>query len=87
MKTVSQLQVDHFHQKAAGRLMKFYKTGFINLFLPEVSKLLKERRLPGKAVLNLDDFSGHSSETELTNGDIVVKFVPSNTKASIQRTD
>jgi hypothetical protein len=55
-----------------------FENWFHKHFLPEVRAFLKERRLPQKAVLLIDNAPSHPKESVLTSDDgiILVKFLP-----------
>jgi hypothetical protein len=62
---------------------------FCKHFVPEVQAFLKERGLPLKAVLLIDNDPSHPRDSVLTSDDglIIVKFLPPNVTAIIQPMD
>lgn len=66
-----------------------FKEWFFCIFVPEVTKYLKSKNLPVKAMLLLDNATCHLSKVELTteDGRISVYFFPPNTTAILQPLD
>lgn len=75
--------------KNAWQTTFLFKEWFFNEFVPSVRKHFKEKKLPERALLLLDNASSHSDETELQteDGNIKVMFFPPNTTPILQPMD
>lgn len=81
------LPVYYTHQKSAWMDSTLFKTWFYDKFVPAVTRFLRNRKLPIKAVLLVDNAPSHPSEHELRKGDIIVKFLPPNVTSVLQPMD
>jgi hypothetical protein len=68
---------------------EIFENWFHTHFVPQVKAFLKERGLPQKVVLLLDNAPSHSRQSLLTSDDglIIVTFLPPNVTAIIQPMD
>lgn len=83
------LPVDYKATAKAWMTGVVFKQWFEQCFIPQVRKFLREKNLPEKALLLLDNASSHCDEQELISddGNFQVKFLPPNTTALIQPMD
>lgn len=81
------LPVAYKAQKSAWMDGFIFKNWFFKNFVPDVKKFLKEKNLPAKAILLIDNAPSHPGEKELVEGDIKVKFLPPNVTPLIQPMD
>ena len=83
------LPVHYYGQKSAWMTKDFFQKWFNECVVTEVRKWLKDHNFPQKALLLLDNASGHSSEEELATEDksITVMFLPPNCTVLIQPMD
>lgn len=84
---LSSLPVYYRNQKSAWMDCNFFKSWFIDEFVPSVEKDLNQKKLPVRAVLLLDNAPSHPSEEELLKGDIKAIFLPPNVTSLIQPMD
>lgn len=88
---VETLPVVYMNQNRAWVTKEIFHDWFNNHFVHEVKKHLKEKKLPLKALLLLDNAPGHPDEDELrvktADGYIEVMYLPKNTTALIQPMD
>lgn len=81
------LPVIYKNQKNAWMNTTIFKAWFEENFVPAVKKFLKERKLPMKAVLFLDNCSAHPGPNVLSANGIQVYFLPANTTSILQPMD
>lgn len=81
------LPVMYRSQKSAWMDSAIFKDWFFNCFVPGVTKYLKDRGLPVKAVLLIDNAPTHPAAESLVKGDITVKYLPPNVTSLIQPMD
>ena len=86
-KKVTTIPVDYRASQNAWMTLELFKDYFYNIFVPRVRMFLREKGLPEKAVLFVDNFSGHGKEEELRSDEIWVEFLPPNTTSIIQPLD
>lgn len=85
---VLSLPVCYRAQKAAWMDSNIFTDWFINEFVPQVKKYLKERKLPEKAILILDNSATHPVDVECEGAPgIKLVFLPSNVTSLIQPMD
>ena len=77
------------HQKNAWVNPLIFHEWFYNAFVPTVQSKLREKNLPPKALLLLDNCSAHPDVSELASGDGLIKsvFLPPNVTSLIQPMD
>lgn len=85
--TPSALPVTYINQKSAWMDKNIFKKWFFESFVPETKKYLKEKNLPPKAILTLDNAGSHPDEEELKCGEIRALFLPPNVTSLIQPMD
>ncbi|VEN43486.1 unnamed protein product [Callosobruchus maculatus] len=83
----SSLPVYYRNQKSAWMDCNLFKSWFFDEFVPSVEKNLKEKKLPARAILLLDNAPSHPPEQELVKGDIKALFLPPNVTSLIQPMD
>ena len=85
----SALPVLYYSQKNAWVDCNIFKNWFHNQFVPAVTKHMREKGLPVKALLLLDNAPVHPDSASLvsTEGDIKAMFLPANTTALVQPMD
>lgn len=81
------LPVLYRSQKKAWMNSDLFKNWFLNYFVPSVKKYLKDKMLPEKAMLLIDNAPTHPEEAVLKSGGIFVKFLPPNATSLIQPMD
>lgn len=83
------LPVDYFHQKKGWMDQTIFKQWFDKIFVFEVRKHLKTKKLPEKAVLLIDNAPSHPSTSVLksSDGKFCAMFLPPNVTALIQPMD
>ncbi|KAF2900123.1 hypothetical protein ILUMI_06064 [Ignelater luminosus] len=64
-----------------------FKSWFFGEFVPSVEKDLKQKKLPVRVLLLLDNALSHPSEEDLVKGDIKAIFLPPNVTSLIQPMD
>lgn len=84
---LSSLPVYYRSQKSAWMDSNLFKSWFIDEFVPSVEKYLKQKNLPVRALLLLDNAPSHPSEEELVKEDIKAIFLPPNVTSLIQPMD
>uniref|UniRef100_A0A2S2QI26 Jerky-like n=1 Tax=Sipha flava TaxID=143950 RepID=A0A2S2QI26_9HEMI len=84
---MSALPAQYTSQKSAWMNGNIFKNWFFETFVPTTKTFLKQKKLPEKAVLFIDNAPCHPSESELRDGEIYVKFLPPNVTALIQPMD
>ena len=86
---MSALSVKYYAKRSAWMDSEIFTHRYDNEFVPAVNRHLKEKSLPVKALLLLDNASAHPEESVLTNSDKTIKtiFLPPNTTALIQSMD
>ena len=86
---VKNLPVDYYNQKGAWMDMDIFEDWFKKKWVPEVQAFLKNKGLPQKAVLLLDNAPSHPNESVLKTNDglIVTKILPPNVTSFIQPMD
>jgi len=84
---VSTLPALYTSQKSAWMNGNIFKNWFFEKFVPTIMTFLKQKKLPEKVVLFIDNAPCHPSENELRDGNIFVKFLPLNATALIQPMD
>lgn len=84
---VNALPAQYTSHKSAWMNGKIFKDWFFEKFVPTTKKFFREKKLPEKAVLFIDNAPCHPSEEELRDGEIFVKFLPPNVTALIQPMD
>ncbi|XP_060616128.2 jerky protein homolog-like isoform X3 [Anolis sagrei] len=78
------LPVKYYSQRSASMTSEIFKDWFLKEFVPSTEKFLKEKDLPRKAVLLLDNAPTHPDAEELQDGDIKAIFLPPNVTAICQ---
>lgn len=81
------LPVIYRSQTSSWMNCEIFKEWFFDYFVPGVTKYLKACNLPIKAVLLIDNAPSHPEASELTKGNITVKFFPPNVTALVQPMD
>jgi hypothetical protein len=82
------IPVHYYNQKGAWKDREIFENWFHKHFVPEVQAFMKERGLPQKGVLLLDNAPLHPRESIPTSNDgLIVKFLPPNATAVIQPMD
>lgn len=81
------LPVYYTNQKSAWMDSNIFEKWFKEEFVPRVSAFLKEKKLPLKAILYLDNAPCHPSAETLSVNDIKVYYLPPNTTSLIQPMD
>lgn len=84
---LSSLPVYYRNQKSAWMDCNLFKSWFFDEFVPSVEKDLKQKNLPVRALLLLDNAPSHPSEEDLVKGDIKALFLPPNVTSLIQPMD
>lgn len=85
---VSSLPVVYRAQKSAWMDSYIFTDWFVNEFIPKVKRFLKERNLPEKAILVLDNAGTHPHELECEDAPgIKLLFLPANVTSLIQPMD
>lgn len=84
---LSSLPVYYRNQKSAWMGCDLFKSWFFDEFVPSVEKFMKEKSLPVRALLLLDNAPSHPSEENLVKGDIKAIFLPPNVTSLIQPMD
>ncbi|XP_025425198.1 jerky protein homolog-like [Sipha flava] len=84
---MSALPAQYTSQKSAWMNGNIFKNWFFETFVPTTKTFLKQKKLPKKAVLFIDNAPCHPSESELRDGEIYVKFLPPNVTSLIQPMD
>lgn len=84
---VSSLPVYYKPQKSAWMDSALFEEWFFRQFVPSVTKHLKGKNLPIKAVLIMDNAPSHPSENVLKKGEIKTRFLPPNVTSLIQPMD
>ncbi|XP_053960459.1 jerky protein homolog-like [Anastrepha ludens] len=84
-----QCPTNYKSSKFAWMASAIFKQWFHESFVPQVTSFLKEKALPIKALLLIDNASSHPNEAELTteNGQISAMFMPPNVTPLIQPMD
>ena len=78
------LPVYYTNQKSTWMNSAIFSKWFFDTFVSEVTKYLKNKYLPIKAVLLVDNASCHPDDFVLKKGNIIAKFLPANTTSIIQ---
>lgn len=83
------LPCDYYNHPKAWMNQAIFTSWFKNKFVPSVRQHLKEKGLPLKAVLLLDNAPSHPTESTLTSedGQIFVHYLPPNVTSLIQPMD
>lgn len=81
------LPVYYTHQKKAWMNTTIFETWFKEEFIPKVKLFLKNRKVPIKAVLLLDNAPSHPPEEKLNEQEIAVNYFPPNTTSILQPMD
>ncbi|XP_018373175.1 PREDICTED: jerky protein homolog-like [Trachymyrmex cornetzi] len=81
--TTSTMPVYYKNQKNIWMDTTIFKWWFHKQFVPKVEKHLKKMKLPRKAILFIDNAPAHPNAAMLYDGDIIVKFFPTNVQASL----
>lgn len=81
------LPVNYTNQKSAWLDREIFKKWFFEHFVPETKKKLKQKNLPCKAILFLDNAPSHPDENVLRCGEIFAVFFPPNVISLIQPLD
>lgn len=81
------LPLGYSHTKNAWMTEQIFKNWFENSFVKEVKRYLKEKNLPAKAILLLDNATCHPQSLSDVDKDIYVMFLPPNCTALIQPMD
>jgi len=86
---IKNLPVDYYSQKGAWMNREIFEDWFKKKWVPEVQSFLKNKGLPQKAVLLLDNAPSHPHESILKTNDglMVSKFLPPNVTSLIQPMD
>ncbi|KAF2899297.1 hypothetical protein ILUMI_06877 [Ignelater luminosus] len=84
---LSSLPVYFRNQKSAWMDYHLFKSWFFDEFVPSVEKDLKQKKLPVRALLLLDNAPSYPSEEDLVKGDIKAIFLPPNVTSLIQPMD
>jgi hypothetical protein len=84
---LSSLSVYYHAQKSAWMDATLFREWFHEEFVPAVSRHLKSRNLPEKALLILDSAVSHPNESELKKGSIKAVFLPANVTSLIEPMD
>jgi len=80
---MSALPAQYTSQQFAWMIGNIFKNWFFETFVPTTKTFLKQKKLPKKAVLFIDNAPCHPSENEIRDGEIYVKFLPRNVMALI----
>ncbi|KAG5322896.1 JERKL protein, partial [Pseudoatta argentina] len=81
--TTSTMPVYYKNQKNVWMDTTIFKWWFHKQFVPKVEKHLTKMKLPRKAILFIDNAPAHPNAAMLYDGDIIVKFFPTNVQASL----
>lgn len=84
---LSSLPVYYRNQKSAWMDCNLFKSWFFDVFAPSVQKDLKQKKLPIRALLLLDNALSHPPEEDLVEGNIKALFLPPNVTSLIQPMD
>lgn len=84
---LSSLPVYYRNQISSWMDCNLFKSWFFDEFVPSVEKDLKQKNLPVRALLLLDNAPSHPSEEDLVKGDIKALFLPPNVTSLIQPMD
>lgn len=84
---VNNLPVWYKSQSNAWMDGTIFKEWFYDQFVPSVEKHMKQKNLPRKAILILDNASSHPDTNELRDGDIKTMFLPPNVTSLCQPMD
>lgn len=79
----SSLPVYYRSQKSAWMSPEIFEEWFKSEFVPKAKEFLKEKKLPQKALLLLDNAPHHPSADRLEVGDFKVRYLPANTSSTI----
>ncbi|XP_037959124.1 jerky protein homolog-like [Teleopsis dalmanni] len=84
-----QCPTNYKNSKSAWMTATIFKEWFHQSFVPQVKSFLKEKNLPIKALLLIDNAPSHPNEAELTteDGQIFAMFMPPNVTPLIQPMD
>ncbi|KAG5309776.1 JERKL protein, partial [Acromyrmex insinuator] len=74
---------ESLNQKNVWMDTTIFKWWFHKQFVPKVEKHLTKMKLPRKAILFIDNAPAHPNAAMLYDGDIIVKFFPTNVQASL----
>jgi hypothetical protein len=77
----------HYYKKGAQIHREISENCLQKMFLPGVQSLLKEKALPQKVVLLLDNAPSHPNESTMTSNNGLVKFLTPHVTSTIQSTD